>query len=164
MRIFTHCFETGSLGGKMLTRVERVLALKNIELFHDIPGEVLADIAALLEEETFEKGQYIVNEGDLGKEMYMIVKGEVEVVAGGNVVAVMKDGAGFGEMALIDSQPRSADIVAKNDVLVLKMESDDFLEILKQRDEVALGVIRVLTGRIRELNAKLAEKAGKKGK
>ena len=148
----------------MLTRVERVLALKNIELFHDIPGEVLADIAALLEEETFEKGQYIVNEGDLGKELFMIVKGEVEVVAGGNVVAVMKEGAGFGEMALIDSQPRSADIIARNDVLVLKMESDDFLEILKQRDEVALGVIRVLTGRIRELNAKLAEKAGKKEK
>ena len=148
----------------MLTRVERVLALKNIELFHDIPGEVLADIAALLEEETFEKGQYIVNEGDLGKELYMIVKGEVEVVAGCNVVAVMKEGAGFGEMALIDSQPRSADIIAKNDVLVLKMESDDFLEILKQRDEVALGVIRVLTGRIRELNAKLAEKSGKKEK
>ena len=110
----------------MLTRVERVLALKNIELFHDIPGEVLADIAALLEEETFEKGQYIVNEGDLGKELFMIVKGEVEVVAGGNVVAVMKEGAGFGEMALIDNQPRSADIVARNDVLVLKMESDDF--------------------------------------
>ena len=148
----------------MLTRVERVLALKNIELFHDIPGEVLADIAALLEEESFEKGQYIVNEGDLGKELYMIVKGEVEVVAGGNVVAVMKEGAGFGEMALIDSQPRSADIIARNDVLVLKMESDDFLEILKQRDEVALGVIRVLTGRIRELNAKLAEKAAKKEK
>ena len=148
----------------MLTRVERVLALKNIELFHDIPGEVLADIAALLEEETFEKGQYIVNEGDLGKELFMIVKGEVEVVAGGNVVAVMKEGAGFGEMALIDSQPRSADIIAKNDVLVLKMESDDFLEILKQRDEVALGVIKVLTGRIRELNAKLAEKSGKKEK
>ena len=148
----------------MLTRVERVLALKNIELFHDIPGEVLADIAALLEEETFEKGQYIVNEGDLGKELFMIVKGEVEVVVGGNVVAVMKEGAGFGEMALIDSQPRSADIIARNDVLVLKMESDDFLEILKQRDEVALGVIRVLTGRIRELNAKLAEKAAKKDK
>lgn len=146
----------------MLTRVERVLALKNIELFHDIPGEVLADIAALLEEENFEKGQYIVNEGDLGKELFMIVKGEVEVVVGGNVVAVMKEGAGFGEMALIDSQPRSADIIARNDVLVLKMESDDFLEILKQRDEVALGVIRVLTGRIRELNAKLAEKPGKK--
>lgn len=148
----------------MLTRVERVLALKNIELFHDIPGEVLADIATLLEEESFEKGQYIVNEGDLGKELFMIVKGEVEVIAGGNKVAVMKEGDGFGEMALIDNQPRSADIVASDDVLVLKMESDDFLEILKQRDEVALGVIRVLTGRIRELNTKLVEKMGKKEK
>ena len=148
----------------MLTRVERVLALKNIELFHDIPGEVLADIATLLEEESFEKGQYIVSEGDLGKELFMIVKGEVEVIAGGNKVAVMKAGDGFGEMALIDNQPRSADIVASDDVLVLKMESDDFLEILKQRDEVALGVIRVLTGRIRELNTKLVEKMGKKEK
>ena len=148
----------------MLTRVERVLALKNIELFHDIPGEVLADIATLLEEENFEKGQYIVNEGDLGKELFMIVKGEVEVIAGGNKVAVMKAGDGFGEMALIDNQPRSADIVASDDVLVLKMESDDFLEILKQRDEVALGVIRVLTGRIRELNNKLVGKMGKKEK
>ncbi len=146
----------------MLTRVERVLALKNIELFHGIPGEVLADIATLLEEETFEKGQYIVNEGDLGKELFMIVQGEVEVVAGGNVVAVMKKGEGFGEMALIDSQPRSADIIAKDDVLVLKMESDDFLEILKQREEVALGVIKVLTGRIRELNMKLVAEIGKK--
>ncbi|HPY14415.1 MAG TPA: cyclic nucleotide-binding domain-containing protein, partial [bacterium] len=87
----------------MLTRVERVLALKNVELFHDIPGEVLADIASLLEEEMFEKGQYIVNEGDLGKELFIIIKGEVEVVSNGNRIDIMRSGAGFGEMALIDS-------------------------------------------------------------
>lgn len=146
----------------MLTRVERVLALKNIELFHDIPGEVLADIAALLTEQNFAKGEYIANEGDLEKELFMIVKGEVEAVSGGNVVAVMKEGEGFGEMSLIESQTKSADIVAKDDVLLLKMESDDFLEILKQREEIALGVIKVLVGRIRELSQKLAEKQEKK--
>lgn len=145
----------------MLTRVERVLALKNVELFHDIPGEVLADIASLLEEENYDKGQYIVNEGDMGKELFVVIKGEVEVVAGGNVVAVIKAGGSFGEMALIDSQPRSADIIAIDDVLVLKMESDDFLEILKQRDEVALGVIKVLNARIRDQNTKISE-LGKK--
>ncbi|MBP5407331.1 cyclic nucleotide-binding domain-containing protein [bacterium] len=144
----------------MLTRVERVLALKNIELFHDIPGEVLADIAALLIEENFEKGQYIINEGDLGKELFMIVKGEAEVVAGGRVVSVVREGGGFGEMYLIDSQPSDADVIASSDVLVLKMESDDFLEILKQREEVALGVIKVLTMLVRELRLKLAERAG----
>ena len=144
----------------MLTRVERVLALKNIELFHDIPGEVLADIAALLIEENFEKGQYIINEGDLGKELFMIVKGEAEVVAGGRVVSVVREGGGFGEMCLIDSQPSDADVIASSDVLVLKMESDDFLEILKQREEVALCVIKVLTMLVRELRLKLAERAG----
>jgi CRP/FNR family transcriptional regulator, cyclic AMP receptor protein len=148
----------------MLTRVERVLALKNVELFHDIPGEVLADIATLLEEESFEKGQYIVNEGDIGKELFIIIKGEVEVVSGGNRVDLMKAGASFGEMALIDSQPRSADVVAVDDVLVLKMERDDFHEILKQREEVSIGVIRVLNRRIRNLNQRLIERSNQKVK
>ena len=146
----------------MLTRVERVLALKNVELFHDIPGEVLADIASLLEEEIFEKGQYIVNEGDLGKELFIIIKGEVEVISGGSKIDVMKSGASFGEMALLDSQPRSADVVALEDVMVLKMERDDFHEILKQRDEVAIGVIKVLNRRIRNLNQRLIERSSEK--
>ncbi len=146
----------------MLTRVERVLALKNVELFHDIPGEVLADIASLLEEEIFEKGQYIVNEGDLGKELFIIIKGEVEVISGGSRIDIMKAGASFGEMALLDSQPRSADVVALEDVMVLKMERDDFHEILKQRDEVAIGVIKVLNRRIRNLNQRLIERSSEK--
>ena len=144
----------------MLTRVERVLALKNIELFHDIPGEVLADIAALLTEENFEKGEYIVKEGNTEKELFMIMKGEVEIVSGGNVVAVKKAGDGFGEMSLIESQARSGDIIAKDDVLVLKMDGDDFLEILKQREEIALGIIKFLVERLREPSSKLAEKNG----
>jgi CRP/FNR family transcriptional regulator, cyclic AMP receptor protein len=146
----------------MLTRVERVLALKNVELFHDIPGEVLADIASLLDEEMFEKGQYIVNEGDLGKELFIIIKGEVEVVSNGSRIDLMKSGASFGEMALIDSQPRSADVIALDDVLVLKMERDDFHEILKQREEVSIGVIRVLNRRIRNLNQRLIERSNEK--
>lgn len=146
----------------MLTRVERVLALKNVELFHDIPGEVLADIASLLDEEMFEKGQYIVNEGDLGKDLFIITKGEVEVVSNGSRIDIMKAGASFGEMALIDSQPRSADVIAVDDVYVLKMGRDDFHEILKQREEVSIGVIRVLNRRIRNLNQRLTERSNEK--
>jgi CRP-like cAMP-binding protein len=74
----------------------------------------------------------------------------------------MKSGASFGEMALIDSQPRSADVIALDDVLVLKMERDDFHEILKQREEVSIGVIRVLNRRIRNLNQRLIERSNEK--
>ncbi len=147
----------------MLTRVEKVLALKNVELFQDIPGEVLADIASLLEEVTYEKGSYIVNEGELGKELFIIIEGEVEVISGGSRIDKMTPGASFGEMSLIDSQPRSADVVALEDVSLLRIERDDFHEILKQRDEVALGVIKVLNRRIRNLNQRLLEKDKKTG-
>ncbi|HDT11250.1 MAG TPA: cyclic nucleotide-binding domain-containing protein [bacterium] len=146
----------------MLTRVEKVLAMKNVELFNDIPGEVLADIASLLEEESYEKGSYIVSEGELGKELFIIIQGEVEVVSGGNRIDKMTAGASFGEMSLIDSQPRSADVVALEDVLLLKIERDDFHEILKQREEVALGIIKVLNRRIRNLNQRLFEKGKSK--
>jgi len=133
------------------------LALKNVELFHEIPGEVLAHIATLLEEELFEKGAYVVNQGDLGRELYIIVSGEVDVLADGKKVDVMSDGAYFGEMAIIDSQPRAADVVANTDLVVLRMEMDDFHEILTQQEQIAIGVIRVLNRRIRNLNNRLRE-------
>ena len=139
----------------MLTTVEKVLALKNVELFSDIPGEVLADIAFLLEEVIYENGTYIVAEGDIGKELFIIVKGEVDVIAGDQKVATIGDGGYFGEMAIIDSQPRSADVVAIEDVTLLKIERDDFHEIMKQREEVAIGIIKVLNRRIRDLNRQL---------
>ncbi|RLF06543.1 MAG: hypothetical protein DRJ64_04355 [Thermoprotei archaeon] len=141
----------------MLSTIEKALSLKNVELFHEISGEVLAHIATLLEEEFYEKGTYVVNQGDLGRELYIIVTGEVDVVAGGKKVDVMSDGAYFGEMAIIDSQPRSADVIATTNLVVLKMAMEDFHEILTQQEHVAIGVIRVLNRRIRNLNQRLQE-------
>lgn len=141
----------------MLSTIEKALALKNVELFHEIPGEVLAHIATLLEEELFEKGAYVVNQGDLGRELYIIVSGEVDVLADGKKVDVMSAGSYFGEMAIIDSQPRAADVVANADLVVLRMEMDDFHEILTQQEQIAIGVIRVLNRRIRNLNNRLRE-------
>lgn len=142
----------------MLTTVEKVLALKNVELFSDIPGEVLADIAFVLEEISYEAGTYVVTEGELGRELFIVVKGEVEVVSGQKRVDVMKKGGVFGEMALIDAQPRSASVIAMTDITLLKIERDDFYEIMKQREEVAIGIIKVLNRRIRNLTRRLIEK------
>jgi len=141
----------------MLTTVEKVLALKNVELFSDIPGEVLADIAFVIEEVNYDRGTYIVHEGELGHELFIIVKGEVEVVSGGRKIDTIREGGYFGEMAILDSQPRSADVVAVTDVTLLKIARDDFYEIMKQRDEVAIGIIKVLNRRIRNLTRRLVK-------
>ena len=139
----------------MLTTVEKVIALKNVELFKDIPGEVLADIAFLLDEVNYEEGSYVVYEGELGKELFVIVEGQVDVVVGGKPVNRLFAGQYFGEMAIIDSQPRSASIVARNEIILLKIDKDDFYEILQQRNEVAIGIIKVLSDRIRNCNKAL---------
>ncbi len=146
----------------MLTTVEKVLALKNVELFSDIPGDVLADIAFVIEEVTYDRGAYIVHEGDLGHELFIIVRGEVEVVSGGRKIDTIRENGYFGEMAILDSQPRSADVVAVTDVTLLKIARDDFYEIMKQRDEVAIGIIKVLNRRIRNLTRRLVEYEGGK--
>jgi len=142
----------------MLTTVEKVLALKNVDLLKEIEGEVLADIAFILEELSYDEGAYVVYEGELGQELFIIVEGEVDVVIGGQKVGKFGPGESFGEMSIIDSQPRSASIVATTDLILLKIEKDDFYEILKQRDEVAIGIIHVLSERIRLLNKKVSEK------
>lgn len=141
----------------MLTTVEKVLALKNVELFSDIPGEVLADIAFVIEEMTMDRGTYIVHEGELGRELFIIVKGEVDVVSGDRKIDTIRQGGYFGEMAILDSQPRSADVVSLSDVTLLKIDRDDFYEIMKQRDEVAIGIIKVLNRRIRNLTKQLVK-------
>ena len=136
----------------MLTTVEKALALKKVELFSDVPGEALSDIAFLLNEVFFEKGAYIVSEEEIGRELYIIIKGSVDIISNATIIDSAKKGAYFGEMAIIDSQPRSADVIATQDVTLLKMDKDDFHEILKQRPEVAIGIIKVLNRRIRNLN------------
>lgn len=146
----------------MLTTVEKVLALRNVELFNEVPGEVLAEMGPILEEVFFEKGRYIVRQGEIGRELYTIIKGSVEVLSDGKVLDTIKDGGCFGEMSIIDSSPTSADVTAVKDSTLLKIEKDDFYGILRQHDKVAIGIIKVLNKRIRNLNKRLVEISSQK--
>jgi len=139
----------------MLTTVEKVLTLKNVALFREIPGEVLADIAFLLDEVNFDRGTYIVTEGEVGTELFVVVSGKLDALTGGHKVAEFVEGDYFGEMAIIDSQTRSATVIAMSDVTLLRIDKNDFYDILSQREEVAIGIIKVLSQRIRELNQKV---------
>jgi len=139
----------------MLTTVEKVFILKKVEIFKNIPGEVLSDIAFLMEEILFEEDEYIVTEGELGKDLYLIIDGSGDVVFNGRKIGEKHKGDIIGEMSIIDSAPRSASIIATSDVKLLIIGKDDFQQLLKQREEIALGLIKTLSNRIRELNQKI---------
>ena len=88
-------------------------------------------------------------EGDVGDTLFFVIEGQVRIHRGDAELAVLGARQVFGEMALLDSEPRSATAVALGDVTLLKIQRDDFREILAEKSEIAQGIIQVLTRRLR---------------
>lgn len=142
-----------------LSPMERVLFLRKVALFAELPPPDLQPIAAIAEEHAFADDEVIAEQGDPGDAMHIIVSGAVSVVvrsrpgASGDderVVAVRSSGDVVGEMAVITNEPRIAGLVARGDVRVLSIDRPQFESILRERPETALGVIRVLCQRLAE--------------
>src|SRR5262249_35478940 len=102
--------EPAASGGDhhMLSTIEKVLILKRVDVFQQTPDDVLADIAALLEEIEVAVGETIFHKGDLGDSLYIIIAGKLRVDDGGHVLNYLGESDVFGEMALLDAAPRLA--------------------------------------------------------
>jgi CRP/FNR family transcriptional regulator, cyclic AMP receptor protein len=141
----------------MISTVEKVLFLKSVDLFSKIPGEDLAQIAGISQEVNFENGELILQEGEMGDSMYLIVDGQVMIHRLGQQLTKLGEREAFGEMAILDNEPRSASVTAAKDVTCLKVEREDFYELMSEKIEIAYGIIRVLTSRLRDANDKLSD-------
>lgn len=144
----------------MLSTVEKVLALKSVDLFARLSGEDLAGIAAICRYSAFEEGETVFDEGQLGDALYVVLEGRVRVHREERTVAEIGEGECFGEMALLDSAPRSASVTALCDTTCLRIDRDDFSDILTEKPQIAQGVIRVLTRRLRSSLDRPLEEAG----
>lgn len=133
----------------MISTVEKVLFLKSIDLFSQIPSEDLAQIALITDELQVEEGDEVFHEGDLGDALYFVIDGTVRIHSGADELALLGERQVFGEMSLLDSEPRSASASAVSDLTLLKIQRDDFHEILAEKSEIAQGIIKVLTRRLR---------------
>ncbi|HVD26754.1 MAG TPA: HEAT repeat domain-containing protein [Gaiellaceae bacterium] len=137
--------------------VERVIFLRKVPLFAQLPPQDLQPIAAAAEEQVFSGGDVLAERSDPGDTMYVVVDGEVRVLGGGDQeLAVRGPGDVIGEMAVISSHPRVASLVAKTDVRVLGLHRPAFEAILRERPETALAVMRMLCERVAALNAAVA--------
>lgn len=134
----------------MLSTVEKVLFLKTIELFSQIPGDDLAQVALIATEETREDGEDIFTEGDVGDALYLVVAGRVRVHRGEREVVELGERECFGEMAILDAAPRSATVTALVESQLLKISREDFQEIMTEKPQIGMGIIKVLSRRLRE--------------
>jgi CRP-like cAMP-binding protein len=114
---------------------------------------------------SFAKGDRIFCQGDLGTEMFIIQEGEVEIVKniGGesHVLSRLEKGDFFGEMAVLESVPRTADAIAASDVKIVAINGSRFDEMLKKNPEVAVRIIRKYSKRLREANTLLERLVGR---
>ncbi len=133
----------------MISTVEKVLFLKSIDLFSQIPSEDLSQIALITDEIQCEEGDEVFCEGDPGDTLYFVIDGTVRIHTASEELAVLGQRQVFGEMSLLDSEPRSASATAVSDLTLLKIHRDDFHEILAEKGEIAQGIIKVLTRRLR---------------
>jgi CRP-like cAMP-binding protein len=133
----------------MLSTIERILALKRAGMFGETPGPVLADVARLCEEVELAAGEQVFAKGEPGDSLYVVVQGRVRVQDGARILNDLEEGGVFGELALLDPEPRMASVSALEVTRLLRLEQGPFQELIRQQPEVALGVIRVITRYLR---------------
>jgi CRP-like cAMP-binding protein len=114
---------------------------------------------------SFSQGERIFSQGDLGTEMFIIQEGEVEIIkhigSESHTLSRLEKGDFFGEMALLEALPRTADALAVTDVKVVAINGSRFDEMLRKNPEVAVRIIRKYSKRLREANTLLEKLAGR---
>jgi 2-oxoglutarate dehydrogenase E1 component len=124
--------------------------LEGVSIFRGLPPEELEEIAMIAVPEVHRDGEVFVREGETGQHLFIVTRGRILVRRAGRIIAELGPREVVGEMAVLDSRPRSADAVAHGDVEVLRIGGADLLGLLERRPSVAKGIIAHLTQRLRD--------------
>ena len=140
----------GEPGEKDAARLERLQLKREIlakmPLFRTLAETELRRIIQVTEVVTYSDGQNLINEGERGEELYIVLEGTVDVIRNGSTVTSLKAGEHFGEMALIRSQPRSATIRSNGESVALIIRRLDFFEILRTEHQIAVKLLWQFNG------------------
>jgi CRP/FNR family transcriptional regulator, cyclic AMP receptor protein len=138
--------------------------LAGIPLFANVSLTAMTELAKLCEEKVFAKGEVVFEESAPGNSMMVIVSGEVRIsqrpgAGAEETLMVLRKGDFFGEMALLDTMPRSATVIAHQDIFLLEISRERFLHFINSDPasgvHVLLSIARHMTTRLREANNKI---------
>ena len=130
--------------------VASVLWLRSIDIFRRVPYQLLSELSGRLRPFPVSAGVRIVTEGEEGEDLYIVRAGEVAVQHGDDVLARIGPGSVFGELAVLDPAPRSADVVATTGTDLLILDRTTVLDLMGRRAEVAADIITMLVRRLRD--------------
>ncbi len=139
----------------MLSATDKMLFLRRVSLFSSMTVEQIRVLTQHLEEQHFLPDEIILREGDFGQDLYIIVSGKVRVVKdygepAERLLNTLSAGDFFGEMAIFESVPRTATVVATAESELLILNADKFKQMIYQKPEMAFEIFRELCARLRK--------------
>ena len=146
----------------MLLPVEKIIFLNNVAIFKSLRAEDLHLVASITKEEFYKNNELIIQEGEMGDKMFIIVDGKVEVfkVFANNdkvLLNTMHKNEFFGDMAIFDEEPRSASIKSITDAHMLTITKEDLKELVLSYPDLSFGIFKGLCSRVREANTRLID-------
>ena len=150
-----------------MTHTSRTEILKHSLLFSSLNEDELAKLSKLAVERSFRPDEFVFWEGDAPDHFYAVVEGRIKVAKYSSsgkefIIAFFGPGEMFGEVAVFEGKPYPASAQAVADTRVLAIKKDDFLSFLATRPQVALSIIGVLGGRLRDAQSRLKNLAGER--
>jgi CRP-like cAMP-binding protein len=134
-----------------LTRDRKADLLSAARLFDGVDAEGMDRIAEVAVEVEFPAEHVIARQGDIGTGFFVVVDGAVRVVRDGEVIARLGEGDFFGELSVLDGQPRLAQVIADAPTTCLALATWDFEAVLLAEPRVTLAILRGVAQRLRDL-------------
>jgi CRP-like cAMP-binding protein len=136
---------------RLFSQDTKVATLKRTPLFRELSRKELEQLAKASEDMEFPAGKVLCRQGDVGREFFAIVEGEVEVTRSGETIEPTGGGDFFGEIALIEKVPRTATVTAKTPLRAFVLTRQAFQHLLDANPEIERKVLRALAKRVASL-------------
>ncbi|AFY49635.1 cyclic nucleotide-binding protein [Nostoc sp. PCC 7524] len=136
----------------MLSSVDRLLFVRRVPIFKELRDDFIVRLASVMHELHFSANHTIFRQGEEGRSLYIVVSGRVKVHIGDKQLAVVEQGKYFGEMAVFDTQPRSASVTTLEPCEFLELTQEQLYDAIEETPEIAVNIIRELSRLIRQLN------------
>lgn len=138
------------------TNRQLMTVLRAVPLFEDLSQKQLKKVADLTEVARFMAGATLVKQGEIGDSFYVALTGQAKVVANKKTMNHLLPGDHFGEISLLDGEPRSASVVAETEMTLVIITQKDFLALLAKDPEITVCLLEGMARTVRRLDRSLA--------
>jgi len=139
----------------MLSIIEKVIFLQDVDIFKHISSEDLSHVAAITVEQNIDEGKLIYKEGDVSDSMYMVIEGKVRLHVGESLVMIAELKDVFGAWSLFDDEVRLISATAFENCLLLKIDKANMIELLADNVGITEGILKAMAKRLHSIARKI---------